>query len=327
MKNRFLLTFLLATILSVFVCDYAYSDIININLEQMARTAATSSDGTLNEPIYNLIKNVYQVAKDINYASSQMQKFGDMLMCASLHGSAADWYVDLWVTELRIGRIIEPLLWLASLIFICIGFVISIVASYYLFDIAFNLSVTMSLIPIAIALWPFGWTKGKLKEVLDSVVFYIGLFMFLPLGILIANKLVEYIVVQELGQDMESLFSRDNSDLLSKKLGLLSMGFLKLLLTYLVAFKIIPLFACEFCNHFFGSAMVGSPISEKIQEATQNLKKHTVGRATNFAKDAAKHKMGKSIEKMGDKNGNALQRAVASYGKEMSKINTKKGKK
>lgn len=326
MKNKTLLILFLATILSIFVCDYAYSAVININVETMARTAATTSDNKFNEPIYQLIMNVYKIAADINYASSQMQKFGDMLMCASLHGKAADWYLDVWIVEIKIGRIIEPMLWIAALIFFCIGFIISIVASYYLFDIAFNLSVTMALLPIAIALWPFGWTKGKLKEVIDSIVFYIGLFMFLPLGILIANKLVEYVVAQELGASMENLFASDNSDKLAKKLGLISLGFLKLLLTYLVAFKIIPLFACEFCNHFFGSAMVGSPISEKIQEATQNLKKHTVDRAKDFAKDAAKKKMGDSIKNMGDENGNALQRALVSYGKEMAK-NNKKGKK
>ena len=286
--------------------------------EDLAREASSTENGP-NDTLYALIMNIREIALSINEASSQMQKFGDLLHCAALHGKVAEWSVDAWIVEIKIGIIIAPLLWLASIVFIFIGFIISVAASFYMFDVAFNLCVSISLLPLAISLWPFGWTRSKLKEVVDSIVYYVGLFMFLPLGILVANTLVINVVTQIFGESMESLFASDNSDRLGVELGLISLGFLKVLLTYLIAFKIIPLFANEFCNHFFGAALLGNPISEKIQQAMQQVKKHTLGRLGKYTKDVAKHQLGKYIEKHGDHEGNFLQKTIAQYGSNMSK--------
>ena len=40
-------------------------------------------------------------------------------------------------------------------------------ASFYMFDVAFNLSISIILLPLGIALWPFGWTKAKLKNIVS----------------------------------------------------------------------------------------------------------------------------------------------------------------
>lgn len=63
-----------------------------------------------------------------------------------------------------------------------------------MFDVAFNLSLSIVLLPIALALWPFAWTRGKLKTVVESIAYYTGLFIFLPLGILIGAQLVVTII-------------------------------------------------------------------------------------------------------------------------------------
>ena len=189
-----------------------------------------------------------------------------------------------------------------------------------MFDVAFNLCVSISLLPLAISLWPFAWTRGKLKKVIDTIVYYVGVFMFLPLGIMVANTLVVSVVQEVTGAgDLETLFKSDNSDILGDKLGIITLGFLKLLLAYLVAFKIIPLFANEFCKYFFGSALLGSPINEKITQMVQTVKKATVDRIGKYTKDVAKHQAGKSIQKMGNENRNFMQRAIAEFGKDMAK--------
>ena len=295
-----------------------------LSFSTMAEEAAKTADGATNETLYKLIMNVRQIALTINNASSQMQKFGDLLNCAALHGKAAEWSVEFLGITLFSKIIIAPLLWLASIVFICIGFIISIATAFYMFDVAFNLCVSISLLPLAISLWPFAWTRGKLKKVIDSIVFYVGVFMFLPLGILVANTLVVTVVQEILGVgDLSELFQSDNSDELADKLGIITLGFLKVLLTYLVAFKIIPLFANEFCNHFFGSALLGSPISDRITQSLQKLKKASVDRIGKYAKDVTKHQIGKSIQKMGNKNGNFMQRTLEQFGKDMAKTKKK----
>ena len=295
-----------------------------LSFTTMARNAATF-DFKFNQTLYDLIINVRQIALTINNAASQMQKFGDLLNCASLHGKVAEWSVEFLGITLFSMIVIAPLLWLASIVFICIGFIISIAASFYMFDIAFNLCVSIALLPLAISLWPFAWTRGKLKKVIDSIVYYVGVFMFLPLGILVANTLVVSVVQEITGSgDLEQLFQSDNSDLLGEKLGIITLGFLKVLLTYLVAFKIIPLFANEFCNHFFGSALLGNPISDEITARLQQVKKATVDRVGKYSKNVAKHQIGKSIQKMGNENGNFMQKTIAQFGKDMADTRKKK---
>lgn len=268
-----------------------------------------------------LSDTIYDMAKSINVASSQMQKFGDMLFCSSLHGKAADWtYEVLGITVFK-KRIIHIQLWIASILLILIGFLISMAASFYLFDIAFNLSISISLLPISIALWPFGWTKSKLKEVVNSIAYYVGVFIFLPLGILIANSIVRSVLADVFGGSdvLEDAFANDRSDLIEDKLSVFTLSFLKVFLSYIVAFKVIPLFAEEFCSHFFGSALAGNPMSEKLSKAIASAGKKTVGKGLKYAKDVAQHQAGNAIKGLGKKDGNVAQKAMHNLGKSIGK--------
>jgi hypothetical protein len=90
-----------------------------------------------------------------------------------------------------------------------------------------------------------------------------------------------------------------------------------------IALKIVPLMACEFCKYFFGDALMGNPIKDKIDQAMQIAKERTIGKAKKYGKDVAKHQSGKALENMGNKNGNIVQRTIARAGKNLAK--TKKG--
>ncbi len=274
-----------------------------------------------------LSDTIYDLAKSINTASSQMLKFGDMLFCSSLHGKAADWTYEVLGMTVFSERIIHLGLWFASVLLIIVGFLVSLASAFYLFDIAFNLSLGICLLPLGIALWPFGWTKDKLKKILSSIVYYVGVFIFLPLGILIANSIVISVLADVFGgaKVLEDAFANDRSDLIEDKLSLFTLSFLKVLLSYIVAFKVIPLLAVEFCGHFFGSALAGNPLNEKLTKALGDLKKKTIGKATKYAKDVAKHQAGKKLQKMGNKDGNALQRIAYNMGKSMAKTKKPEG--
>ena len=241
----------------------------------------------------NLVDGVTNMADKINKASKEMMKIGDMLICNSLHGEAADVKLEVAGISIAKFKFISFDIFISGCVLYVLGFFIAVIASFYMFDVAFNLSLSIVLLPIALALWPFAWTRGKLKTVVESIAYYTGLFIFLPLGILIGAQLVVTII--------EGAFTNSEGS----------------------PIDIMTVFN-EFCSHFFGGSLVGSPMSEKMTQAIAVANQKTIGKAAKFGKDVASHKIGKAIEKAGNKRdtehgGSFLGRAMARYGKQMAK--------
>lgn len=276
------------------------------------------------QALNTLQTNVIQMTKRIHVASSSMMKYGDMLLCNAVHGEASYYSLDLHLVKVT-AQLVCFDTFISGAVFYVMGFFIMVISSFYLFDIAFNLTIAIVLLPIGLALWPFAWTRDKLKKIIDSVVYYTGVFMFLPLGVVLAVKILEDVVEQQFqnsGFDFLAAYDLDQSDLLRDHLGVFSFGFLAVLLCYLVALKLIPLMATEFCSHFFGGALAGSqsnPLREKLEQAQNVLKERTVGRAQKYGKDVAAHQVGKGIESLGNSHGNIIQRSIARYGKTLAK--------
>jgi len=265
-----------------------------------------------------LTTSVTTMAKEINTSSSQMMKYANMLMCNALHGQAA--YRKISVLGIGIEFYFPHLgTLLSGVVLYTMGFFIMLAASYYLFDVAFNISIALTVLPLGFALWPFGWTKDKLKPMVESIVYYTGVFIFLPLGLYIAKLLIVIALFKGGGFDFEEAFKNDQSEEIADHLGLFTLGFLKAVICYMIAIHIIPLMSVEFCNHFFGTSLVGSPMSDALQKGINTIKKHTVGKLAKYGADVAKHQTGKAIKNAGDKHGNILDRAIYSYGKQMSK--------
>ena len=268
--------------------------------------------------------SVVKMTKRIHVASSSMMKFGDMLLCNAVHGEASYYSLDLKLVKITAHLVCFDT-FISGAVFYIMGFFIMVLASFYLFDIAFNLTIAIVLLPIGLALWPFAWTRDKLKKIIDSVVYYTGVFMFLPLGVVLAVKVLEEVVDKQFHKDgfnFLAAYEADQSDLLRDHLGVFSLGFLAVLLCYLIALKLIPLMATEFCSHFFGGALAGAqsnPLREKLEQAKNVLKDRTVGRAKRYGKDVAAHQAGKGIESLGNSHGNLLQRSIARYGKTLAK--------
>ena len=245
----------------------------------------------------SLVQGVKGMSEKIHEASSVMMKIADMLLCNARFGEAA--YQHLLIDI----KLIAFDIFISGCVLYVLGFFIAVVASFYMFDVAFNLSICIVLLPLALALWPFGWTRDKLGKVVESIAYYTGIFIFLPLGILIGAELVKTIIGNAFGADIQTIFDEDKSDIIRDKLGVFSLTFLKVLVSYLVAMRLIPLMASEFCGHFFGEALVGSPLSERISQAVSALNKRTVGKAMKYGKDVVKHQTGKRIQAAGEKIG------------------------
>ena len=298
----------IAIMLLVCECAFAASD---FNKPDFSNTPGGSEIG-------KLIDNITKIAEKIHKASNNMMKFGDMLICASLHGKAA----DIGFSPFLEIRLIDLSLFFAGGIFYTLGFMIMMIASFYMFDVAFNLVVSIILLPIGLSLWLFAWTKDKISTILQNIAYYTGLFIFLPLGILLGSKLVETVIESALSPNIWELYEQDRSDILESQLGMIERPFLQILLSYIVAIKLIPLMADDFCTHFFGKSMIGNPMKENMTQVAQMLKKHTLDKAAKFAGDVVKHQTGTAIKKAGEKMGGndpgLLSRSIARYGAEMA---------
>ncbi len=302
---------LLVIAIMLLACEYAFADVAT---PDFSGTPGGSEIG-------KLVNNITNMAKEIHKASNKMMKFGDMLICASLYGKAA----EIGVPFLPNIRLISLTLFFAGGIFYILGFMIMMIASFYMFDVAFNLVISIMLLPIGLSLWLFAWTKDKVSTIMLNIAYYTGLFIFLPLGILLGKTLVATVIDTALptGGDIWNIYNYDQSELLEDHLGIIQRPFLMILLSYILAIKIIPLMADDFCTHFFGAALVGNPMKENLAQLGNMVKKHTIDRAAKYAKDVAKHQTGNAIknagEKMGGENAGFVSRTIARYGAEMAK--------
>jgi len=270
--------------------------------------------------------SVVEMAKKINVASSQMMKFGDMLVCNAEHGENSYHQLNILMLSVSVHWT-DPFTWTSGWILLILGFFIMMLAAFYIFDVAFNLAISLFLLPICLALWPFGWTKEKLKTNIEGITYYVGVFIFLPLGILIAVRIVRKVFEETLLKGLasrdyqisfEDAFDQDKSDLIRDHLGIDSLDFWKIFFCYIVALRVIPLMATEFCTHFFSSSAVGHPMTDKIQQGVNVLKKATLGRAGRYGANVLKSTSGKMIRKMGNENGDWLDRTLYRYGNNMA---------
>jgi hypothetical protein len=250
---------LLVIAIMLLACEYAFAA-SDFDKPDFSTTPGGSEIG-------KLVGNINNMAKEIHKASNKMMKFGDMLICASLHGEAADVGIDP-ILEIRL---IDLSLFFAGGIFYILGFMVMMVASFYMFDVAFNLVISIILLPLGLSLWLFAWTKDKVGIIMENIAYYTGLFIFLPLGILLGSEVVKTVIESALSPNVWQLYEQDRSDILEQQLGMIERPFLQILLSYIIAIKIIPLMADDFCSHFFGKALVGNPMKENLSQITEKF--------------------------------------------------------
>lgn len=311
MKNKFLHIMLICFIVAMFP--------LTVHADLLAGSAVDFSKLlSAKEALNDLNNNIMGMTKEISNASSKMMKLADMLICNSFHGSAADVNFSVVGIDIISFKFVAFGILLSGLVLYVIGFFIMMVSSFYMFDIAFNLTIGIVLLPIALALWPFGITRDKLKLVIDSILYYVGLFIFLPLGILMANMIAVTVIEDAFsGVSIVEAFDQDKADLIQDALGIFTLTFLKVLLCYIVAIRIIPLMAGEFCEHFFGGALVGNPMNEKMTQMSK-LAARPFQKLGKYGKNVIKHQTGKKIQKIGKNKGGILGGALERFGKRMA---------
>ncbi len=311
MKNRIYILLIVLAAMFLPLSAHAAGLLGGSSVDFSQLLSARDALDQLNEQIMGLTEK-------INTASSQMMKLGDMLICNSFYGAAAKISFSVVGIDIISIKFMHFGIWLSGIILYVIGFFIMMIASFYMFDIAFNLTIGIVLLPIALALWPFGITRDKLKLVIESILYYVGLFIFLPLGVLMANTIVITVIQDAFGGvNIKEAFDNDMADIIQDNLSVFTLTFLKVLLCYIVAIRIIPLMAGEFCEHFFGGALVGNPMNEKMTQMSK-LAAKPFQKIGKYGKNVVKHQTGKKIQNYGKNKGGIIGGALERFGKRMA---------
>ena len=269
-----------------------------------------------------LVNNVMSLTRSLNVASSKLMLYGRMLWCNAMHGEGSYFHFKYEEIVNVTISIVDIYIVFSSMILYALGFCILLVASFYMFDVAFHISVAMVLLPLGFALYPFGWTKDKLKLVIEMILYYTGVFIFLPLGVKLGVELVNQVMAHGFsGGDnfnFEQALIDDDTEGIRNHFSIISLAFWGIFLCYIVAIRTIPLMADEFCKHFFGESLTGGGISQQINNGIKKVKEHTVDKAKQYAKDVAQHKIGKSIQERHAGKSGFINRAMARYGKQLA---------
>lgn len=310
MKKILYFTFILLTLLSF--TNKASADLFSASVSVSQEMGGSA--------MQTLIDNVTSLTRQINTASSQMMKVGDMLTCNARYGKVAYWDFNVPIFNIQISlHVIDIFIWIYGMVLYIIGFFLLLVASFYLFDVAFNLSTSIVLLPLGLALWPFAWTREKLRTVVQNIVYYTGLFMFLPLGVLIATRIamttidVAFQKASVDGIDFVTAYEEDQSEVITEIFSFSSFAFWKIVICYVVCLKIIPLLADEFCTHFFGKALLGSPMQDQLQSALNKFHKYRK-KLGKWTKDVGKHQYGRGMEKLGKTMSNSNSNTMKKLG-------------
>lgn len=97
----------------------------------------------------NLVDGVTNMADKINKASKEMMKIGDMLICNSLHGEAADVKLEVAGISIAKFKFISFDIFISGCVLYVLGFFTPSLHRSICLDVAFNLSLSIVLLPIA----------------------------------------------------------------------------------------------------------------------------------------------------------------------------------
>lgn len=226
---------------------------------------------------------------------------GNGLMCF-----AADAY------DLKIIVIPNIWLWLCGAVIWVIGFLLTLFICYYLLDITFKIGFAIILLPIAIGLWPFGPTKGRVKACFSIILRSSAIYAILAICATLATILIDEVL------DVDLLFQYikdDNLIGLEQMFSIFRPHFLLLCVGFLYAIRLIgkneTLVNKLFPDNIFGAI---SPIHNRLTSATNSVKQ-TAMKPFGLTRDIATHQTGRAIRGVGKGIGKGVSAAGKATGK------------
>ncbi|MDR1693569.1 MAG: hypothetical protein LBR70_00025 [Lactobacillaceae bacterium] len=231
------------------------------------------------------INKLFGVNMAIDKTVSENLVIGNALIC---HANNAGAWVD--VSFLFLFSLKIPNFWLmicgAAIWFA--GFMLTLSISYYLLDISFKLGFAIIVLPIAIALWPFGFTKDKLAKVFSIVLKSGGIFAFLAIT---TSYSLELISAAMGGLDeFYDRIANDDATWIAARFEITGPFFIIIIFAYLYSIKMIGGTIKNYVDKFFKDAAFGSasPIHSKATQATDMVKQKSVALGKSAAKAGGK---------------------------------------
>lgn len=290
-------------------------DYTAIKLDQSYMLDQQEVESVIDVGVLNIIMTYVAAADSV---TSTHLMLGHMVTCHSTRAGAisiiaiAGYIPDFWLWVCGAG------IWVA-------GFMMTLSIAYYLIDVSFKLGFAIIALPIAVSLWPFNVTKGKVTACFQIILKSMGIFIFLAmttaLGLALvsqaldigmeADRLVE--AAESIGGSVENksgtelmLLAIEEGDAkyVSKAFSLFSGSFLVLLFAYLYAIKIIGSTISDYVNTFFPDGVFGdnNVMHRELTRATDVVKKK-LGKAAAWGGKAAKNQASKGLDSMGGGKG------------------------
>ncbi len=228
-----------------------------------------------------VMNKILAFTEGVSIRVSNNMVIGNALMCNSLDA------FRVWGF-----RIIHLWLWFCGAFIWVVGFLLTIFVCYYLLDIAFKIGVAIILLPIAIGLWPFNPTKGRVKACFSIILRSAAIYALLAICTTLSTILVDSALDK---QQLFKYFEEDNVTAVKEMFSLTGTPFLVLCIAFLYSIKIIgkneTLASKLFPDEIFNTV---APIHGKFKAVT-DLAHDKVMKPVTLVRDIATHQTGRAI--------------------------------
>lgn len=294
----------------------AGADYANTILEKsspISKETTLNSDETFtgNEDIISaaILNKIMLFSKTANNKISTIMIIGSGLMCFAEENQ---WFT-IPVNIITYVKVPNLFILFSGAIIWCIGFMLTLSICYYLLDMSFRMGFVVIILPIAVSLWPFNLTKGKISECIKMVINATGLFVFLAItvsyGLLLIDNSLESRETPDAG-GVEELFAAleaDDKAFIDKRFEITGNYFFIIMFAFVYAFKLIGK-SQDFNNKFFPSGTgleSANPMHHAATAITARASK-LVTAPVKLAGDIAGHQIGMAAAKVGSKAAEAI---------------------
>ena len=233
-----------------------------------------------------VLDKIMDFTEGVSIKVSNNMVIGDALMCHSLDA------IPIKFLGLTVTRMFDIWLWLCGAVIWIIGFLLSLFVSYYLLDICFKIGFAIIMLPIAIGLWPFKPTKGRIGACFSIIVRSSAIYAMLAICATLAIILIDEVLKVEL---LFQYIEEDNVTAIDQMFSIWGGDFLLICIGFLYAIKLIgkneTLVNKLFPDKIFGSV---SPIHGKLKAATDLVHSKAM-KPFSTMRDIATHQTGRAL--------------------------------
>lgn len=231
-----------------------------------------------------VLDKILAFTEGISIKMATNMAIGNGLMCHSLDAFSVMGFriVDLW-------------LWLCGAAMWVVGMLMSFFVSFYLLDIAFKIGFAIIMLPLAIGLWPFKPTTGRVGACFSIILKAAATYAMLAICATLSIILIDAVL------DVDQLFKYIEADKVtevSEMFSITESRFLVFCIAFLYAIRLVgknqQLINKLFPDRIFGDV---APMHEKMTGMTSMVKGQAM-KPVGMARDIALHQTGRGLTGM-----------------------------